>query len=71
MTMAEVNKGEGTTCETTDEDPTEDNPSYDDHDYSKFRMVELKEMLRGRGLKVSGRKQDLIERLVTSRVNKS
>ena len=35
----------------------------DDHDFDSLRVPELKEMLRARGLKVGGRKAELIDRL--------
>ena len=38
----------------------------DDVDYSKKTVTELKDLLRGKGLKVSGKKADLIDRLESS-----
>jgi hypothetical protein len=41
----------------------EDVLAHEQHDLSKLTVVQLKTLLRGRGLKVSGNKAELIERL--------
>ena len=38
-------------------------PTEDTVDYSKMTVVQLKDVLRSKGMKVSGRKAELIERL--------
>ena len=37
-----------------------------DADYSKMTVTELKDLLRSKGLKVTGKKNELIERLESS-----
>ena len=41
-------------------------PQTSNGDYSKMTVAELKEELRSKGLKVSGKKAELIERLESS-----
>ena len=38
-------------------------PTEDTVDYSKMTVVQLKDVLRSKGMKVSGKKAELIERL--------
>lgn len=50
-----------------EEDASFINESLDeDVDYSKMTVAELKDVLRSRGLKVSGKKAELIDRLMSS-----
>ena len=41
-------------------------PAGRKRDYVKLKVAELKDLLRGRGLKVSGKKAELVERLEAS-----
>ena len=55
-------KDEGSEEEEVTEEETEDSEK-EETDYSKMSVAELKEVLKEKGLPVSGKKADLIERL--------
>mmetsp|Transcript_29771 Transcript_29771/g.61016 ORF Transcript_29771/g.61016 Transcript_29771/m.61016 type:complete len:179 (-) Transcript_29771:262-798(-) len=48
------------------DDQEDDSAQEEDVDYSNMTVAELKEILRSKGLKVSGKKSELIERLNSS-----
>ena len=58
-------KDEGSEKEATDEktDDSKDEEVSEETDYSKMSVAELKEVLKEKGLPVSGKKAELIERL--------
>ena len=58
-------KDEGSEKEATDEktDDSKDKEVSEETDYSKMSVAELKEVLKEKGLPVSGKKAELIERL--------
>ena len=58
-------KDEGSEKEATDEktDDSKDEEVSEETDYSKMSVAELKDVLKEKGLPVSGKKADLIERL--------
>ena len=49
--------------ERAEDDGSEESESIESVDYSSMTVAELKEILKEKGLPVSGKKADLIERL--------